>query len=106
LQAYELRGAGAVLHSHSLNAVMATMLDPNATEFRVTHIEMIKVGRVASSNYKQTIAVRKYLSAAELVPSAAELILQVVVAVARQLHINSKAKNCCVSLSPDRQQLL
>ncbi|WIA33460.1 hypothetical protein OEZ86_006590 [Tetradesmus obliquus] len=40
--AYELRGAGAVLHSHSLNAVMATMLDPNATEFRVTHIEMIK----------------------------------------------------------------
>lgn len=40
--AYELRGAGAVMHSHSLNAVMATMLDPQATEFRVTHLEMIK----------------------------------------------------------------
>lgn len=49
LQAYELRGAGAVLHSHSLNAVMATMLDPNATEFRVTHIEMIKV----SNNWQE-----------------------------------------------------
>ena len=43
LQAYELRGAGAVLHSHSLNAVLATLLDEAAPEFRVTHLEMIKV---------------------------------------------------------------
>jgi hypothetical protein len=43
-QAYELRGAGAVMHSHSLNAVMATMLDPEATEFSCTHLEMIKAG--------------------------------------------------------------
>lgn len=42
MQAYELRNAGAVIHSHSLNAVMATVLDPDATEFRVTHLEMIK----------------------------------------------------------------
>ncbi|KIZ00060.1 enolase-phosphatase E1 [Monoraphidium neglectum] len=42
MAAYELRGAGAVMHSHSLNAVMATMLDPQATEFTVTHLEMIK----------------------------------------------------------------
>lgn len=42
MSAYELRDAGAVLHSHSLNAVMATMLDPQATEFTVTHLEMIK----------------------------------------------------------------
>jgi len=42
-QAYELRGAGAVLHSHSLHAVIATMLNPQATEFKVTHLEMIKV---------------------------------------------------------------
>ncbi len=42
LQAYELRGAGAVMHSHSLNAVMATMLDEHASEFKVTHLEMIK----------------------------------------------------------------
>jgi methylthioribulose 1-phosphate dehydratase/enolase-phosphatase E1 len=32
-----------VLHSHSLNAVLATMLDPAASEFSVTHLEMIKV---------------------------------------------------------------
>ena len=43
MAAYELRGAGAVIHSHSLNAVMATILDPEASEFRVTHLEMIKV---------------------------------------------------------------
>ena len=42
-QAYELRGAGAVLHSHSLNAVAATLLDQGGSEFRATHLEMIKV---------------------------------------------------------------
>ncbi|KAJ9512513.1 hypothetical protein QJQ45_018986 [Haematococcus lacustris] len=41
-QAYELRGAGAVIHGHSVNALLATLLDPDATEFKVTHIEMIK----------------------------------------------------------------
>ena len=44
LQAYELRQAGAVLHSHSMNAVLATLLDPTAKEFRVTNLEMVKVG--------------------------------------------------------------
>ena len=43
VQAYELRDAGAVLHSHSLNAVMATLIDEDAKEFNVTHLEMIKV---------------------------------------------------------------
>ena len=43
LQAYELRNAGAVAHSHSLNAVMATLIDPSASEFTVTNLEMIKV---------------------------------------------------------------
>jgi methylthioribulose 1-phosphate dehydratase/enolase-phosphatase E1 len=47
LQAYELRGAGAVMHSHSINSVLATMLDPHSSEFKVTHIEMIKVGGTA-----------------------------------------------------------
>jgi len=42
MSAYELRGAGAVLHSHSLSAMLATVLDPNATEFCITEVEMIK----------------------------------------------------------------
>lgn len=42
-QAYEMRGAGAVLHSHSLNAVLASLLDEHSNEFSVTHLEMIKV---------------------------------------------------------------
>ncbi|EFJ42248.1 hypothetical protein VOLCADRAFT_42159, partial [Volvox carteri f. nagariensis] len=42
MAAYELRNAGAVIHSHSMNAVLATMLDPEASEFVITHVEMIK----------------------------------------------------------------
>ena len=38
--AFKLRGAGAVLHSHSVNAMLATLLYDN--EFRVTHLEMMK----------------------------------------------------------------
>jgi methylthioribulose-1-phosphate dehydratase len=40
LHAYTLRGAGAVLHSHSINAFLATCLYDDV--FRVTDMEMIK----------------------------------------------------------------
>lgn len=40
LNAFHLRGAGAVLHSHSVNAMLATLLYDDA--FRVTHLEMMK----------------------------------------------------------------
>ena len=36
------RNAGAVIHTHSKAALMATLLYPNK-EFKVTHLEMIKV---------------------------------------------------------------
>jgi len=47
LAAYELRGAGAVIHSHALEALLATTLPDErgacgATEFSVTQLEMIK----------------------------------------------------------------
>ena len=38
--AFRQRGAGAVLHSHSLDALMATV--HNEDYFRVSHVEMIK----------------------------------------------------------------
>ncbi|MEM6957916.1 MAG: methylthioribulose 1-phosphate dehydratase [Myxococcota bacterium] len=38
--AFRLRGAGAVLHSHSINAMAATLLYGDV--FEVTHLEMIK----------------------------------------------------------------
>eukprot|EP00002_Diphylleia_rotans_P009645 TRINITY_DN20008_c0_g1_i1.p1 TRINITY_DN20008_c0_g1~~TRINITY_DN20008_c0_g1_i1.p1 ORF type:complete len:248 (+),score=64.95 TRINITY_DN20008_c0_g1_i1:60-803(+) len=40
MQAYTLRNAGAVIHSHSMNAMLATLIYDK--EFRVTHLEMIK----------------------------------------------------------------
>ena len=40
LKAINLRGAGAVIHTHSTHAVMATLLF--GTEFSVSHLEMIK----------------------------------------------------------------
>ena len=45
------RNAGAVIHSHSKAAVMATLLYPG-TEFRVTHLEMIKV----NEQYREKLA--------------------------------------------------
>jgi methylthioribulose-1-phosphate dehydratase len=39
---FSARQAGAVIHTHSKAAVMATLLYPGK-EFRVTHLEMIKV---------------------------------------------------------------
>lgn len=38
--AFRLRDAGAVLHSHSVNAMLATLIFDGA--FRVTHLEMMK----------------------------------------------------------------
>ena len=38
--AFRLRDAGAVLHSHSMHALLATLV--SGDEFRVTHLEMIK----------------------------------------------------------------
>src|SRR5205085_8859455 len=40
LKAINLRAAGAVIHSHSIHAVMATLLFD--AEFSVSHLEMIK----------------------------------------------------------------
>ncbi len=40
MNAFELRGAGAVIHSHSQSAMLATLICD--TEFRITEVEMIK----------------------------------------------------------------
>ena len=46
--AYELRDAGACIHTHSQHAVMATLLW-KGNEFRISHQEMIKGMRIAGT---------------------------------------------------------
>jgi methylthioribulose-1-phosphate dehydratase len=51
MNAYLLAGAGAVIHTHSKNCVMATLLY-TGTSFRITHQEMIKgIKKNASGTY-------------------------------------------------------
>ncbi|KAI5066011.1 hypothetical protein GOP47_0018635 [Adiantum capillus-veneris] len=42
MKAYKMRKAGAVIHSHGMESCLATMINPAAKEFRITHMEMIK----------------------------------------------------------------
>lgn len=42
MEAYKQRNAGAVLHSHALEAMLVTLIDESAATFTVTHLEMIK----------------------------------------------------------------
>lgn len=51
--AYRLRDAGAVIHSHSLNAMMATLVFDDAV--RVTHLEMMK--GIRGVGYHDTLVV-------------------------------------------------
>ena len=40
MNAYNLRDAGAVMHSHSQNVLLASII--SGSEFRISHVEMIK----------------------------------------------------------------
>lgn len=42
MKAYEMRNAGAVIHSHGMESCIVTMINPYSKEFRITHMEMIK----------------------------------------------------------------
>ncbi|GMP67309.1 hypothetical protein CsSME_00027347 [Camellia sinensis var. sinensis] len=41
LKAYEMRNAGAVIHSHGMESCLVTMIHPFSKEFKITHMEMI-----------------------------------------------------------------
>ena len=53
LKAINLRNAGAVIHSHSIHAVAATLLFEN--EFSISHLEMIK--GITGMGYHDTLVV-------------------------------------------------
>lgn len=60
LKAYNHRNAGAVIHTHSINAVLATLVEVG-NELRVSHQEMIKGIKKGSSSeshrYDDTLVV-------------------------------------------------
>ena len=51
MNAYTMRNAGCVIHTHSKAAVLATLLYPG-TEFKITHQEMIKGIKKCSKGVK------------------------------------------------------
>lgn len=53
MSAYELRDAGAVLHGHSMNAMLASLMFED--EFQITHVEMIK--GIAGHGFYDTLRV-------------------------------------------------
>eukprot|EP00274_Cyanoptyche_gloeocystis_P003189 CAMPEP_0196655822 /NCGR_PEP_ID=MMETSP1086-20130531/8767_1 /TAXON_ID=77921 /ORGANISM="Cyanoptyche gloeocystis , Strain SAG4.97" /LENGTH=252 /DNA_ID=CAMNT_0041988325 /DNA_START=71 /DNA_END=829 /DNA_ORIENTATION=+ len=53
MHAYTLRGAGAVIHTHSMHAMLCTLMFEK--EFRITHQEMIK--GISGHGYHDTIVV-------------------------------------------------
>jgi methylthioribulose 1-phosphate dehydratase/enolase-phosphatase E1 len=53
MSAYELRNAGAVLHGHSMNAMLASLLFED--EFQITQVEMIK--GIAGHGFYDTLKV-------------------------------------------------
>ncbi|XP_077226772.1 haloacid dehalogenase-like hydrolase family protein isoform X3 [Tasmannia lanceolata] len=42
MKAYQMRNAGAVIHSHGMESCLITMINPLSKQFRITHMEMIK----------------------------------------------------------------
>ncbi|EWM22579.1 Enolase-phosphatase E1 [Nannochloropsis gaditana] len=53
---YRIRDAGAVIHSHGMDCVLATLLQgEDATEFQITHQEMIK--GIAGHGYRSTLVI-------------------------------------------------
>ncbi|KAJ3360635.1 hypothetical protein GGF32_008251 [Allomyces javanicus] len=70
--AYDLRDAAACIHTHSQNAVMATLLYPGK-EFVITHMEMIKGIRVGATKENLKYYSRLVLPIIENTPEEEDL---------------------------------
>lgn len=46
-QAYQMRNAGAVIHSHGIESCIATMINPSSKEFRVSFHLMASITRMS-----------------------------------------------------------
>ncbi|GAQ92473.1 Class II aldolase [Klebsormidium nitens] len=77
LEAFTSRGAGACIHSHGMESALVTMIHPGATEFRITHMEMIK--GINGHGYRDTLVV----PIIENTPSEGELTASLKEAIAK-----------------------
>lgn len=56
MKANEICNAGAVIHSHGMEACLVTMINPFLKEFQITHMEMIK--GIPGHGYHDELVVR------------------------------------------------
>ncbi|KAJ3593698.1 hypothetical protein NHX12_006032 [Muraenolepis orangiensis] len=75
MNAYTMRGAGAVIHTHSKAAVVATLLYPGK-EFRITHQEMIKGIRNGTSGTNYRDLKERMARAMEQYPEACAVLVR------------------------------
>ncbi|KAG5551269.1 hypothetical protein RHGRI_009628 [Rhododendron griersonianum] len=127
LKAYEMRNAGAVIHSHGMESCLVTMINPLAKEFRITHMEMIK-GIQGHGYYDELVIpiIENTAHERELTDSLAEAIEAYPKATAvlvrnhgiyiwgdswisaktQVLRIASNAKDCAKNKKPDLNDLV
>jgi len=102
---YKLRDAGAVIHSHSINAVLATMLFQSVppTPSRVGQVALGIVGRFSITGFEMQKGIRNAQGSGHKVED--ELIVPIIGNTEKEADLSDSLK-AAIQLYPDTQAVL